>query len=317
LDPTFPIAYRNLALAWTHGGGEAALDSAINAMETAVSLSDRYPIHFFELDRLYEAAGRTPESRLEMLERHRATIFQRDDATARAINLKIVLGEADEAIELLTGRVFDIWEGGTRFYPGDAWTNAHLVRGRQRLSAGASRDALADFEIALQYPDNLRAQETGSLAPRLAEISFWTGAAYAAMGEAVQAEDVWRRAAALEHIRPTGDRAMSVTQGVQLYYQALALRQIGREEEAKTIFREIRRAGELLLADAPEDIGYFSSFGERQSRRVRLASAHYLTGLGHAGLGQQEMARSRFEAALDASPDHLGARMALADIDGV
>ncbi len=316
LDPSFPIVFRNLALAWSHREGQQSLDSAVAAMETAVSLSDRYPIHFFELDRLYEAAGAAPERRLEVLERNQASIVQRDDVTARAINLKIFVGKADEAIELMTGRVFDIWEGGARFNPGDAWANAHLVRGRQHLRAADFEAALADFEAALRFPANLRAQESGGVAPRLSEMSYWTGATYEAIGDLGRAEEFWRRVASLELRRPTGGRALSVNQGVQLYYQALAICKLGSEEEAAIRFREIRRVGESLLENVPESDRYFASFGERQSQRVRLAAAHYLTGLGHAGLGQDEMARTRFESALDASPDHLGARLALDEMGG-
>ena len=143
------------------------------------------------------------------------------------------------------------------------------------------------------------------------EVLYWTGVAYEAMGAAERAEESWRRMATLELRRPTGDRTLSVNQAVQLYHQALALTKFGAREETADIFREIRRAGEALQAGAPETVGYFSSFGERQSQRARLASAHYLIGLGHLGLGQNAMARSEFENALNASPDHLGARTAL------
>jgi hypothetical protein len=45
---------------------------------------------------------------------------------------------------------------------------------------------------------------------------------------------------------------------------------------------------------------------------LRIATTHYLAGLGHAGLGEKEEARAEFNAALAASPDHLGAKLALA-----
>jgi hypothetical protein len=42
-----------------------------------------------------------------------------------------------------------------------------------------------------------------------------------------------------------------------------------------------------------------------------VADAHYVVGLGHLGLGAVSQARAAFDAALVASPDHLGARLAL------
>jgi lipoprotein NlpI len=48
---------------------------------------------------------------------------------------------------------------------------------------------------------------------------------------------------------------------------------------------------------------------------LRTANAHYITGLGYAGLGEKEKARVEFSAALAASPDHLGAKIALEQLN--
>jgi Tfp pilus assembly protein PilF len=52
-------------------------------------------------------------------------------------------------------------------------------------------------------------------------------------------------------------------------------------------------------------------FGERQSPRLRAASAHYLAGLAHLGLGETELAKKEFETALESAPDSLGAKIEL------
>jgi tetratricopeptide (TPR) repeat protein len=317
LDPSYAIVHRNLALAWSHQGDDASLDRAITSMETAVSLTDRYPIHFFELDRLYEAAGRPPEDRLAMLERHYASVIKRDDATARTVNLKIFMGKSDEAIELMTNRVFDIWEGGVRFNPGDAWTDAHLQRGRQRLASRSYRDALADFEAALNFPANLRAERPEGAATRQPEVSYWIAVAQEALGHPEEAREAWQEAATLDFLpSPRGSGEVSAASGIQLYHQALALRELGHEEQSVAIFREIRQAGQALLDRSSTGIGFFSSFGERQSQRAQLASGLHLVGLGDLGLGEEEMARDRFGQALAASPDHLGAKTALDTLGG-
>lgn len=44
------------------------------------------------------------------------------------------------------------------------------------------------------------------------------------------------------------------------------------------------------------------------SKRARV---HYISGLGHLGLGQNEIAKDEFENAIRISPDHLGANTAL------
>lgn len=40
------------------------------------------------------------------------------------------------------------------------------------------------------------------------------------------------------------------------------------------------------------------------------ATAHYISGLGYAGLGERDKARKEFDAALAASPDDINARIA-------
>jgi hypothetical protein len=51
--------------------------------------------------------------------------------------------------------------------------------------------------------------------------------------------------------------------------------------------------------------------GGPASPQSRAAAAHYLAGLGHAGLGDTTRAREELTAALAAAPDLLGARLAL------
>ena len=321
LDPSFPIVHRNLAVAYSHRPGDAALAQAVAEMEKAVALGERYPVQFFELDQLYEASGVSAEKRLALLEQHPAAVVQRDESTARLINLKTFFGHPDEAITLLSGRTFNIWEGATRFNAGDCWTSAHLARGRARLAAGQAADALADFEGATNFPANLRATP---LASRPAEVSYLIGTAQAALGHADLAKAAWQEAASA-----TGGGARggggggggrrggqggggfggAAAAGAPRYYQALALQKLGQSAPAETIFREL--AATVAPASATAAL---ASPEERQALRARVANAHFTAGLGHAGLGEKEAARTELNAALAASPDHLGAKAALADL---
>ncbi|MEO5958983.1 MAG: tetratricopeptide repeat protein, partial [Opitutaceae bacterium] len=183
LDPKFPIAWRNLAEAWSHQDSEAAQAKAIAALEKTVALGDSYPTHFAELDTLYRNAGTPVEKRLALLDAHRKTVAQKDEGLAALVSLETFAGRPDDAIALLQSRTFSIWEGGTRFNTGQAWTDAHLVRGLQRFKARQFREALADFETSLKYPANLRATETRG-GSRQAEINYWLGVAQAALGQA-------------------------------------------------------------------------------------------------------------------------------------
>jgi tetratricopeptide (TPR) repeat protein len=311
LDASFSIVHRNLALAFSHQDKPDSLGKAIAALERAASAARPYAVHFFELDQLYETAGANPEKRLALLEKNQGVVLQRDDAAARAVSLKVFMGKYDQAIELMKGREFNIWEGGARFNIVDCWTDALLLRGQQRLAARQFREALADFQSSLQFPENLRAERKDSAASRQPEVSYWLGMAHAALGELDKAKQAWTQAAAEMPGGRRGGRGIS-EQSVQRYYQALALRKLDQNDRAQAIFADLVTAGTNALKDeSSAGADFFSSFGERQSRRSRTAMAHYVAGLGYLGQNDIAKARQEFTQALQASPDHLGAKTAL------
>jgi tetratricopeptide (TPR) repeat protein len=308
LDPAFPITWRNLAQACSHQDGEAARAKAIGYLEKAVALDDPYPTHFAELDQLYQAAGTAVEKRLALLEQHQATVIKGDDGRVALVNLETFVGKPDEAIALLQGRTFSLWEGGTRFNTGEAWAEAHLVRGQQRWHAQQFSAALADFEAGLKAPANLRAEQAGeALSP---ELSYWAGCAQAVLGEQGPARESWA-AATLTNAAAGGNRRGSpLAARAPRYFQALAFQKLGQNDQAEPIFHELVEAGTAALKPAADDAS-----SSRQPANLRAATAHYLIGLGSAGLGDKKTARREFNAALALAPDHLGAKLALEQLD--
>jgi tetratricopeptide (TPR) repeat protein len=318
IDPTFPITWRNLAQAFSHQPGAEARAKAIGYLEKAVSLGDAYPTHFAELDQLYEAAGTPVEKRLTLLEQHQGAVVKKDEGLASLIGLKTFVGKPDEAIALLQGRTFSIWESGTRFDTGGAWTDAHVVRGLQRFAAKQYSEALADFQDALKFPENLRATVVVGVNPRQPEINYWIACVREAMGDRDQARQSWTQLALASAPAPSGGRGGGgrgfgnpvATRGVQRYYQALALRQLGQNDQAEPILRDLVASGTSALQQSgdAEDAG--PAFN-RQPPGSRAAAAHYVAGLGYAGLGDKDKARTEFNAALTAMPAYLGAKVAL------
>jgi hypothetical protein len=96
-------------------------------------------------------------------------------------HLAIFAGKSDLALQLIKSRFFRAWEGGGRFSLGDSWVNAHLVRGHQHFAAQRYREALADYQAALQTPSNLQ-ESAGNTAARKGEVSYWIGNAHEALG---------------------------------------------------------------------------------------------------------------------------------------
>lgn len=313
IDPSFAVVHRNLGIAYSHQQKGNALDKAVASLEKAVSLERKYPIHFYELDQLYEAAGAAPEKRLALLEKNHAVVEQRDDSLSREVALKVVMGKYDEAIQLMTGREYEVWEGGA-LNVADYWTDAHLLRAHQRLEAKQYKDALADYEAALAIPSNLPSEGVGS-GGRQAEVSYWVGLVHASEGDQEKARQSWQKATASERVRRRwGVAGSGVSEdSIQAYYRGLSMQKLGDGAKAKTLFEGLVNDAKQSLQQTSAKIDYFASFGEQQSQRGRLALAHYVGGLGYLGLGEKAKAKEEMTEALKASPDHLGARSTLAN----
>ncbi len=302
------IAYRNLAVAYAHEDVNDGAAEARAMLEKAISLPKKYAMHFAELDEMYESSGVAPERRLALLEQNSDVVAQRDDALSRMIGLKVLMGKYDEAIELMTGRNFEVWENGTLTVAG-SWVDAHLLRGRRRLAARQYAEALADFQAAAQIPDNLPSER--SVGGRDAEIAYGTGLAYEGLGDADKAREAWTQASSSEGGgRARLGRRGGLAGGAEQYYRALSLRKLGQEQQATEILEQMVADGTEQLQRGTDDDS-LGGFGRRRSRGSRVADTHYTIGLGYLGLNSKDTAREHFAEALKTNPSHLGARSML------
>jgi len=304
-DPSFPLAHRNLALAYEHRKTGNDPQRAIAELEAAVAAPRRYARHFAELDELYGAQNAAPEKRLALLEQNHLVVATRDDALSREIGLKVFCGKYDEAIQLMTGRKFSVWEGGS-LDVAVHWVDAHLLRGRQRLKAGQATSALADFEAAKAVPENLPTERE---LERDAELAWWLGAGYDAAGNPAKAKDNWEQAAKAGAGVRGGREDRISPQSAQVYYQAMANRKLGNASAAEDALKRLLEAAQAdLQKEKP------AGQGVEKGRRPRSAGpgiSHFVAGLAHLGLGEHDAAREQLTAALAASPDLLGAKAAL------
>ena len=307
LDASFAIVHRNLALAYSQQATNNGSVRAIAQLERAVGAPIKYALHFAELDDLYSAAGTPPDKRLALLEQNQEVVFKRDDALSKEIGLLVFAGRYDQAIQLMAGRRFSVWEGGS-LEVARHWVDAHLLRGRQQLQAREFSAALVDFERARTIPENLpNDSESGG---RAREISYWIGQTYSQMGEPAKAAAAWREAADVSGSMSRGENRVSERQ-VQIYFGALAQRKLGQNAEADTSLRRLLESSKTTLeTQVPSEI----SPGHRR-HRSDLAMAHYLAGLSHAALGETDAAKAQLKLALEAEPDLLGAKIELAALD--
>jgi tetratricopeptide (TPR) repeat protein len=315
LDPSFAITHRNLATAYMHQASGANITNAIEELEKAVSSEHKYALHFTELDQLYEDAGTPLEKRLTLFQQNASVVARRDDALNRYVALQVAAGQLDDAIQTMTAHTFAVAEG-ENINVVEHWTEAHILRAQTEIQTQRYAQALKDLQAAVTIPANLPMSfGFGGVNPRLAEINYWTGVAYASSGDTQHADELWKQAVALPSFataRRPGRSNEAAFGKAQDYYRGLAFQKLGQEDKAQELFRNLVQFGQSELqpsAPTTEASGFYPE--RRVSPRARTANAHYLAGLGYLGLKNQAAAKAELSQAIQMSPGMVGARVAL------
>ncbi len=252
---------------------------------------------FYEWDQLRKRALlASPKQRLEHLHRHPGLVELRDDLSLEYITLLNQLGRWQEALDRLLGRRFNPWEGGEGRLPAQ-YVHAHRSLGLAALSAGDAQSALAHFQRARRYPENLG--EGKHLLTEERDLDYYAGCAEHQIGNSSNAENFW-----LSACRPLS------SPGYSTLFQALALDRLGRREAALRSLDKLRLHIDALENDAAR-IDYFATslpnlllFDEDldQQRRIHCA---WLRALLLLGLGRKDRAVALLSTVLRENPDHL------------
>ena len=282
LDSSLPTVWRNLGIAYFNVNHDPA--KARMAFEQAMMAGADDARILYEDDQLRKRLGDDPTERLAILEARREVVARRDDLSVELAAIYNHLGRPADALALLLSRQFQPWEGGEGLVLGE-FVRAQLLLGRAVLGDGNASAAIECFEAANQPPQSLR--EARHLLANCSNIEFWLGEAWAAKGESETARRHWERA-----VRQRGDfQQMQVrTVSEMTYWSALALRRLGREQEALSLFGEILEYAAALEKTAPK-IDYFATslptmllFDEdlesRQHITATFLRAQALLGLG-------------------------------------
>jgi tetratricopeptide (TPR) repeat protein len=282
-DPDFPLVNRNLGLACYKTRNN--IPQAIASYEKAISLNGRDQRLLYEADLIFAAARKDPGERLRILRDHHTVIAENNvaDALSREVMLLVQLGRYDEALEIAENNYFRQWEGVSKAY--NSYVDAHLFRGLKYFQEGQYEKALADFQDALKYPENMMVAESYR-GGKECQVYYYLGNAWEKMGDAAKAKEMWERSIARRQ-----DPQLSTI----YFYRAMSMLKTGRIEEATVILDGLIALGKQRL-DSP-DIDFFAKFGERETADDRKSDAHYLTGLGYMGKDLAGEAAREFEAA--------------------
>jgi tetratricopeptide (TPR) repeat protein len=266
----------------------------------------------YERDQLWKRAGTSPHERLRELKRYPGLLGSRDDLAVELASLLNATDASEEALEILTTRKFQPWEGGEGLVLSQ-WNRANLTLGKKALARGDSSVALSFFKAALSPPANL-GETTHPLANQ-SETFYWAGIACSRMGDADQANLWWRKAASRREdfqkmsVQPVSDTT---------YWSALALRCLGRAAEADALFLLIENHANTLENEKPK-IDYFATsiptmllFQDDLVRR-NLLEAKFLRAQAYLGLDRKTESLALLHSILEMDHNQLRAADLLHD----
>ncbi len=296
IDDKYWLVNRNLGFAYNEFEKDQA--KAIAAYEKALSQNPNDITTVNELYQLYKAAKWTPGKRGAFLEKHGELVVRFDTLTVHKIALLVQTGQYDEALGILTTRLFHPWEGNA-FSLHKLYETARLLRGLDLMKQKKNNEALKNFEAALLSPDGLRDENNPENPFYYAgPVYFYCALAYEALGNKEKAR---------EFLGKTIDARASERAAASGYFLARARKSAGNPSEAAEAFAGLVERGKKLVADSRDETKDGRDAG-------RIAEGWYLQGLGLAGQGDEANARAAFQRALEADMDHFGALVALKEL---
>ncbi len=295
LDAGFSIPWRNLGIAeFNIRRNPEAADRMYKRALAAEPADARL---LYEWDQLRKRAGlATAQERLRCLEVHSDLVGLRDDLTVEFITLLNETGQWQTALKHLSERRFSPWEGGEGLVAAQ-YVCAHRALGRKALQTGKAKEALDHFTAARHYPENLG--EGKHLLTLERELDYFSAVAAKQMGEAELARRFWSAAA-----------APLPSPGIHSYFQALALKALGKEQESAEKLSSLAHfADEQIEQEATLD--YFATslpnlllFEDDLTKRNRVKLL-LLSALARHGRGRCEEATQLLRQVIAEDPNHL------------
>ncbi len=294
LEPNFPIVWRNLALA--RFNKENRQDEALEYMEKAFHLDETDSRMLMELDQLYKRLHKPHQVRLDFLQKYPQLIQQRDDLVLEEITLLNQLGRYEEAMKKLDAHQFHPWEGGE----GKVSSQYQICRvelAKQELAKQDKQErkdninkAIRLLEECLEYPPHLG--EGKLYGAQENDFYYLLGVAYDALGQTEKAVACWQEATKGPQ-EPAAAMYYNDAKPDKIFYQGLALRKLGREDEAHGRFYKLINYGKQHIYDKVV-MDYFAVslpdllIWEDSLDIKNLIHCKYMLALGYYGMGDKE-----------------------------
>ena len=307
--PDFPTVHRNLALAYYNVKKQP--QRAYEEMEKAFALDETDARVYLELDQLKKRLNVPVKERWSDMEKHFGLVESRDDLYLEYVTLLNTLGESEKALDLIKARKFHQWEGGEGKVAAQYLTALYQLA----KAAAAEGEYVEAKTILLQavdeYPQNLGEGKLESAQEN--NLYYLLGLAQEKLGETEEAFVNLTKACHGES-EPVGMMYYNDQPPEMIYYQGLACRKLGNEEQAVRRFRKLVEYGREHIEENVK-IDYFAVslpdlliFEENLDERNRKHCL-FMMSLGLKGLGRSDEAEKCAEELLAMDNAHQGIRV--------
>jgi tetratricopeptide (TPR) repeat protein len=244
--------------------------SAIAYLERAMEADPTDGRILMELDLLYSYTDQEDRSRAAF-EKYSSTVMQRDQLVQRWVHLMLQVEGYERAAQLLDSTRFFARESRANIHA--AFAEAHNGIGETLLAEGDAEGALEQFKLSMEYPENLA---EGALPNEsFARSKYLQGVARSRLGQPGLAKAIWQQVSEYP-VQP-------LSEGV--IYQALALRKLGKGQEADRKLKQLVAACEAEL--------------ETKESPVRL----FVLSRAYSELGLYAKAKEELKKAVEGDPD--------------
>ena len=287
LDPSYPTVWRNLALARFNKQGREA--EAVEYMERAFQLNQKDSRILMELDQLYKRIQKPFAERLAFLQKYAGLVAQRDDLILEEITLLNQLGRYEEAKEKLDAHQFHPWEGGEGKVPAQ-YQLCRVELAKQAMANQQTDKAIQLLNECLIYPHHLG--EGKLYGAQEQDFYYYLGCAYDQQGNKEKAISCWEEAAK-GNLEPAAAMYYNDAKPEKIYYQGLALKKLGRTDQANGKFWKLVNYGKQHLFEH-QTMDYFAVslpdllIWEDSLDRKNEIHCKYMLELGYKGLKGDE-----------------------------
>jgi tetratricopeptide (TPR) repeat protein len=311
--PEFATVWRNLGIAYFNVRGDET--KALDAFERARSVDPNDARILYERDQLWKRVGKSPEERLDNLQRHSAQTFLRHDLTLELVTLLNQTGRPEEALQLLTSRIFQPWEGGEGLVLAQ-FVRSNLLLGQRALLQNDPAGARRFFEAVFSPPRNLG--EAKHLLANWSDVFFWIGVSYADEERSAEAVHAWQLAT-----RQRGDfQQMSVRSISDMtFWTGMAYARLGHLKQAREIFQRIYDYSVQVQQQVPK-IDYFATslpamlLFENDLAKQNQIEAKFLRAQAQLGLDREKEAKDLLCEVLQLDRNHGGAADLIEQLQG-